>query len=134
MIGYVAFLRAEHRLCGLFRSCPASVMAVVLDMAVLLYLMRDEVGKQSVREGLYQISQGKLDYRIETEAHDRGEPGDGRGGERDGRRDCSKRWIAMVQKRAPESGADHQRVPRHQDSADLYYQLCGSAAAGGAAE
>ena len=43
-------------------------MALVLDMAVLLYLMRDEVGKQNVREGLYQISQGKLDYRIDTKA------------------------------------------------------------------
>ena len=41
-------------------------MALVLDMAVLLYLMRDEVGKQSVREGLYQISQGKLDYKVDT--------------------------------------------------------------------
>lgn len=42
------------------------IMALVLDMAVLLYLMRDEVGKQSIREGLYQISQGKLDYKVDT--------------------------------------------------------------------
>ena len=45
---------------------PGVAMAVVLDMAVLLYLMRDEVGKQSVREGLEQISKGRLDYRIDT--------------------------------------------------------------------
>lgn len=43
------------------------VVSAVIDIAVLLYLLRDEVGKQSVREGLKQISKGKLDYRISTD-------------------------------------------------------------------
>ena len=33
--------------------------------------------------------------------------------------------------RAPEDRAHHQRVPRHQDAADLYRQLCGPAEKGG---
>ena len=40
----------------------------VLDMAVLLYLMRDMTGKQSVYEGIQQISKGDLDYKIDTAA------------------------------------------------------------------
>lgn len=40
----------------------------VLDMAVLLYLMRDMTGKQSVYEGIQQISKGDLDYKIDTTA------------------------------------------------------------------
>lgn len=38
----------------------------VLDMAVLLYLMRDMTGKQSVYEGIQQISKGDFDYKIDT--------------------------------------------------------------------
>lgn len=67
VIGYVAFFALNIFFVGFF-GLPGAVMALVLDMAVLLYLMRDEVGKQNVREGLYQISQGKLDYRIDTKA------------------------------------------------------------------
>lgn len=40
----------------------------VLDMAVLLYLLRDMVGKQSVYEGIQQISKGDLKYKIDTAA------------------------------------------------------------------
>lgn len=43
------------------------IVSAVIDIAVLLYLLRDEVGKQSIREGLTQISKGKLDYRISTD-------------------------------------------------------------------
>jgi signal transduction histidine kinase len=38
----------------------------VLDMAVLLYLLRDMTGKQTIYEGIHQISKGDLDYRIDT--------------------------------------------------------------------
>ncbi len=44
------------------------IMAIVLNMAALLYLMRNVAGSQNIREGLMQISKGKLDYRINTDA------------------------------------------------------------------
>lgn len=40
-------------------------MVFVLDMAVLLYLLRDMAGKQSVWEGIHQISKGDLQYKID---------------------------------------------------------------------
>lgn len=40
-------------------------MVLVMDMAVLLYLLRDMAGKQSVWEGIHQISKGDLEYRID---------------------------------------------------------------------
>lgn len=43
-------------------------MVFVLDMAVLLYLMRDVAGKQSIFEGIHQISEGDLKYKIDTSA------------------------------------------------------------------
>lgn len=43
-------------------------MVFVLDMAVLLYLLRDMAGKQSIYEGIHQISTGDLKYRIDTSA------------------------------------------------------------------
>lgn len=65
LIGYVIFFVLNLVFLGFLRM-PGVVMALVMDMAVLLYLMRDEVGKQSVREGLDQISRGHLDYKIDT--------------------------------------------------------------------
>ncbi|MCD8348938.1 MAG: HAMP domain-containing histidine kinase [Lachnospiraceae bacterium] len=44
------------------------VLVVLLDMAVLLYLMRDMAGKQNIYEGIHQLSQGDLNYRIDTSA------------------------------------------------------------------
>lgn len=67
LVSYVVFF-ALNILFLRFFGLSGIVMALVLDMAVLLYLMRDEVGKQNVREGLYQISKGRLDYRIDTRA------------------------------------------------------------------
>ena len=52
----------------LIGGLPGAVMALILNFAALLYLMRDVVGNQNVREGLHQISEGKLDYRINTDA------------------------------------------------------------------
>lgn len=66
LIAYVIFFGLNIVFLGFF-GVSGVFMAVVIDMAVLLYLMRSEVGKQSIREGLYQISQGKLDYKIETD-------------------------------------------------------------------
>lgn len=43
------------------------VLFAVINLAALLYLMRDVVGNQNIREGLRQISKGKLDYRIRTD-------------------------------------------------------------------
>ena len=66
LLAYGAFFILNFvflRLLGL----PGIIMALVMDAAVLLYLMRDSVGNQNVREGLRQISQGKLDYRIRTD-------------------------------------------------------------------
>jgi signal transduction histidine kinase len=42
------------------------ILMFVLDMAVLLYLLRDMTGKQTIYEGIHQISKGDLDYRIDT--------------------------------------------------------------------
>ena len=50
----------------LIGGAPGAVMALILNFAALLYLMRNVVGNQNVREGLQQISEGKLDYRINT--------------------------------------------------------------------
>jgi signal transduction histidine kinase len=38
----------------------------VLDMVVLLYFLRDMAGKQSIYEGIHQISKGDLTYKIDT--------------------------------------------------------------------
>ncbi|MDO4320899.1 MAG: HAMP domain-containing sensor histidine kinase [Lachnospiraceae bacterium] len=38
----------------------------VMDMVVLLYLLRDMTGKQSIYEGIQQISKGDLEYKIDT--------------------------------------------------------------------
>ncbi len=43
-------------------------MVFVLDMAVLLYLLRDMAGKQSVYDGIHRISEGELTYKIDTAA------------------------------------------------------------------
>lgn len=43
-------------------------MTFVLDMAALLYLLRDMAGKRSIWEGIHQISQGDLSYKIDETA------------------------------------------------------------------
>ncbi len=43
-------------------------LVFVLDMAVLLLLLRDMAGKQSVWEGIHQISKGDLTHKIDTTA------------------------------------------------------------------
>lgn len=41
------------------------LLMVIMDMVVLLYLLRDMAGKQSIYEGLRQISKGDLSYKID---------------------------------------------------------------------
>src|SRR5699024_10281312 len=39
---------------------------LVVDVLVLLYLLRDAAGRQTVEEGLKQIGTGNLDYQVDT--------------------------------------------------------------------
>ena len=41
-------------------------LCLVVDILVLLYLLRDAAGKQTVEEGLKQIGTGNLDYQVDT--------------------------------------------------------------------
>ncbi|MDY2939145.1 MAG: HAMP domain-containing sensor histidine kinase, partial [Fusicatenibacter sp.] len=43
------------------------VMALILDLLVLLYLIQESAGRQTIQEGLKQIGSGDLDYKIRTE-------------------------------------------------------------------
>ena len=42
------------------------VSVIVIDLAALLYLLRDRLGNLSIRAGLRELSKGRLDYRIDT--------------------------------------------------------------------
>ncbi|MCD7955426.1 MAG: HAMP domain-containing histidine kinase [Lachnospiraceae bacterium] len=64
---YIAFFVLNFLFLLLFGRVGL-VLVVLLDIAVLLYLMRDMAGKQSIYEGIHQISQGDLNYRIDTGA------------------------------------------------------------------
>ncbi len=61
---YLGFFILNILFLLLFRQAGV-VLVVLLDMAVLLYLMRDMAGKQSVYEGIHQLSKGDLKYRID---------------------------------------------------------------------
>lgn len=61
---YAVFIAANFILPNYFESAGGAVV-LVMDLALLLYLMREQVGKMSVREGLREISKGKLEYRID---------------------------------------------------------------------
>ena len=65
MIAYVLFILLNFLLLRFFGTVGV-VSVVVLDLAFLLYLLRDRLGKLSVRAGLLELSKGKLDYRIDT--------------------------------------------------------------------
>ncbi len=66
VILYVLFV-VLNMIFLLIGSLPGMLMALILNFAALLYLMRDVVGHQSVREGIGAISKGDLDYRINTQ-------------------------------------------------------------------
>lgn len=42
------------------------LLALVVNLIFLLFLLRDMAGKQSVWDGIYQISKGELTYKIDT--------------------------------------------------------------------
>lgn len=42
------------------------ILCLVVDILILLYLLRDAAGKQTVEEGLKQIGSGNLDYKVDT--------------------------------------------------------------------
>ncbi|MCC8068004.1 MAG: HAMP domain-containing histidine kinase [Clostridiales bacterium] len=67
IIFYIGFFVLNFLLLLLFGR-SGLLPVVLLDMAVLLYLMRDMAGKQNVYEGIHQLSQGDLKYRIDTSA------------------------------------------------------------------
>ncbi|MGN0314042.1 MAG: histidine kinase dimerization/phospho-acceptor domain-containing protein [Fusicatenibacter sp.] len=43
------------------------MLAIVLDVLVLLYLLQESAGRQTIKEGLKQIGSGDLDYKIRTD-------------------------------------------------------------------
>jgi signal transduction histidine kinase len=65
LVFYTAFIFL-NLLLPRYLGAAGAIIVFVVDLAVLLYLIRDQVGKLSVREGLREISKGKLDYRIDT--------------------------------------------------------------------
>ncbi len=65
LAAYVMFMLLNFLFLRFF-GVIGIISVIVLDLAVLLYLVRDQLGKLSVRAGLRELSRGKLDYRIDT--------------------------------------------------------------------
>ncbi len=65
MILYVVFILLNFVFLRFFGTVGI-VSVIVLDLAFLLYMLRDRLGKLSVRAGLRELSMGRLDYRIDT--------------------------------------------------------------------
>ena len=65
LIAYILFIVLNFLFLRFFGTVGI-ISVFVLDLALLLYLLRDRLGKLSVREGLRELSTGKLDYRIDT--------------------------------------------------------------------
>ncbi len=65
LAAYVLFMLLNFLFLRFFGTVGI-VSVIVLDLAVLLFLVRDQLGKLSVRAGLRELSQGKLDYKIDT--------------------------------------------------------------------
>lgn len=62
---YIAFFALNFLFLLLFER-SGIFLVFVLDMAVLLYLLQDIAGRQSIYEGIHQISKGDLSYKIDT--------------------------------------------------------------------
>lgn len=62
---YVLFILANFLLLR-FAGPTGMIIVLVMDLALLLYLVRDQLGKLSVKQGLSEISKGKLDYKVDT--------------------------------------------------------------------
>lgn len=67
LILYIVFFVLNFLLL-LFCGEVGIILIIMLDMVVLLFLLRDMAGKQSIWEGIHQISQGDLKYKIDTTA------------------------------------------------------------------
>jgi len=67
IVQYIGFF-VLNLLFLIFFGRSGLVLVVLLDLAVLLYLMRDMAGRQSIYEGIHQLSRGDLNYRIDTQA------------------------------------------------------------------
>ncbi len=65
LIVFVIFILLNFLFLRFFGTIGVAIV-IVLDLALLLYLMADQLGKLSVRTGLRELSKGKLDYRIDT--------------------------------------------------------------------
>ncbi len=65
LLSYLAFFALNFFFLVFFRRVGV-FLVLDLDILVLLYLLRDLVGKQSVWEGIHQISTGDLTYKIDT--------------------------------------------------------------------
>lgn len=65
LIAYILFIILNFLFLRFF-GMVGIVSVIVLDLALLLYLLRDRLGKLSVRAGLRELSKGRLDYRIDT--------------------------------------------------------------------
>ena len=65
LIGYILFIVLNFLFLRFFGTVGI-ISVIVTDLALLLYLMRDRLGKLSVRAGLMELQKGKLDYRIDT--------------------------------------------------------------------
>ncbi len=65
LAAYVVFMVLNFLFLRFFGTVGI-VSVIVLDLAILLYLVRDRLGKLSVKAGLRELSRGKLDYRIDT--------------------------------------------------------------------
>ncbi len=64
LVLYVGFFILNILILFLFGRAGL-VLVILVDMAVLLYLMRDAAGRQNIYEGIHQISRGNLKYRID---------------------------------------------------------------------
>ncbi len=64
IILFVCFVLA-HLILIVLLGGFAVVLALIADAVVLLYLVKDCVGRETIKEGLTRISQGDLDYKID---------------------------------------------------------------------
>ncbi|MGI6007020.1 MAG: histidine kinase dimerization/phospho-acceptor domain-containing protein [Ruminococcus sp.] len=64
MILFIGFLAAHLIIIVLFHAFGV-LLALIGDVLVLLYLVKECAGRQTIKEGLIRISKGELDYKID---------------------------------------------------------------------
>ena len=65
IILFIGFILAHLILLGLFGGF-AIVLALIGDTLVLLYLVKESAGRETIKEGLRKIAAGELHYKIDT--------------------------------------------------------------------